>query len=252
MTSLLLVLAVIALSLLVIRVGSVALAITGMSRESARFQARSAFTGVGFTTAEAEAVTRHPLRRRVVMTLMLFGSAGVVTAVASLIVSFGGASGGERLGRALLLVAGVTALLLIARSRHVDRLIARLTARAMRARGLDVRDYAGLLQLEEGYRVGELEVEPGDWVAGRSLGELRLRDEGVVVLGIRRPTGSYLAVPGKETRIEPGDTLVLYGHEDRLVEPDRRGRGSGGDLAHSEAASLGASRADAGKDLSHA
>jgi len=33
---------------------------TGLSRESARFQARSALTGGGFTTTESEAVVRHP------------------------------------------------------------------------------------------------------------------------------------------------------------------------------------------------
>src|SRR3954449_3977156 len=127
MVALISVLVIVLLSLLVTRVATVALSLTGMSRESARFQARSAFTGVGFTTSEAEAVTAHPLRRRVVMTLMLFGSAGVVTAVASLILSFGGASGGERVSRGLLLLGGVVLLLVASRSGHVDRLIARLT-----------------------------------------------------------------------------------------------------------------------------
>lgn len=42
------------LSLLVTRIAAMALMLTGMSREAARFQARSAFTGVGFTTQEAE------------------------------------------------------------------------------------------------------------------------------------------------------------------------------------------------------
>ena len=35
---------------------------TGTSSELARFQARSAFTGVGFTTSEAESVVLHPVR----------------------------------------------------------------------------------------------------------------------------------------------------------------------------------------------
>jgi Trk K+ transport system NAD-binding subunit len=47
------VLVVLLVSLLVARVGTVALTLTGMSREAARFQARSAFFGVGFTTGEA-------------------------------------------------------------------------------------------------------------------------------------------------------------------------------------------------------
>jgi TrkA family protein len=238
-TSLILVLAVIALSLLVTRVAGIMLALTGMSRESARFQARSAFTGVGFTTDEAESVTSHPIRRRIVLALMLLGSAGVVTAAASLIVSFGGTSGGQRASRALVLLGGIVLLLLLSRSRVVDNALARLTTRLMHARGLDVRDYAGLLQLEGGYRVGELEVEEGDWVAGRVLGELRLRDEGVIVLGIHRPSGDYIGVPGKATTIEAGDSLVVYGVERRLEELDERHRGTAGDRAHREAVEVG-------------
>lgn len=233
MTSLILVFAVIALSLFVTRVAAIMLSLTGMSREAARFQARSAFTGVGFTTAEAESVARHPLRRRIVLVLMMCGSAGVVTAVASLIVSFGGASSSARLSRFGLLFAGVLALIILSRSRLLDRGLARLTAWLMRAGGLDARDYAGLLQLEGGYRVGELLVEPEDWLAGRTLGELRL---GVIVLGIHRRSGEYLGAPGKETRIEPEDTLVLYGSEERLEELDRRRSGEQGDRAHAAAA----------------
>ena len=51
-------------SLLVTRVAAVMLTLTGLSAQSARFQARSAFSGAGFTTSESEAITNHPVRRR--------------------------------------------------------------------------------------------------------------------------------------------------------------------------------------------
>jgi hypothetical protein len=57
-------LTVLVLSLLITRVATVALTMTGLSQEAARFQARSAFTGTGFTTKEAEDVVNHPVRRR--------------------------------------------------------------------------------------------------------------------------------------------------------------------------------------------
>ena len=53
-------LVVIVISLMVTRMATIALTATGLSRESARFQARSAFSGAGFTTSESEAVVRHP------------------------------------------------------------------------------------------------------------------------------------------------------------------------------------------------
>jgi hypothetical protein len=228
------VLVVILLSLLVTRIATIALVLTGLSRESARFQARSALTGVGYTTTETEAVVDHPVRRRIVMVLMLVGSAGVVTVAASLILSFARASRGDALERGGILVGGLLLLLLLARSAWFDRRLSAVIGRLMRARGLDVRDYATLLDLEGEYAVNELAVEPGDWIAGRTLAELRLRDEGILVLGLQRAKRGYLGVPGKRTRIEPGDTLVLYGQARRLHELDERPSGDAGDRAHAD------------------
>ena len=78
---------VLSFSLLVTRVATVALVHTGLSREAARFQARSAFTGVGYTTRESETIVDHPVRRRIVMWLMLIGNIGIVTAISSLLLS---------------------------------------------------------------------------------------------------------------------------------------------------------------------
>ncbi len=57
---------VVTFSLIVERVATVALTLTGLSRDAAQFQARSAFTGAGFTTGEAEQTRtkgRHARRR---------------------------------------------------------------------------------------------------------------------------------------------------------------------------------------------
>lgn len=52
------------LSVIITKIGARALIKTGLARDAAVFQARSAFTGVGYTTREAEKVTSHPDRRR--------------------------------------------------------------------------------------------------------------------------------------------------------------------------------------------
>lgn len=54
-------------------------------KESSKFQARSAFTGVGFITDESERVVNHPVRRRILLLLMILGNAGILTGMASLI-----------------------------------------------------------------------------------------------------------------------------------------------------------------------
>lgn len=226
---------VVAASLLITRVGAVALMLTGMSRESSRFQARSAFFGVGFTTAEAEAVVGHPVRRRIIAWLILLGNAGVVSVLGTLLISFR-ADTNDTLVRVLVLLAGLLLLALLAASRPVDRMLTRLIRRILgRYTDLDVRDYSAVLELEGGYAVAELLVEDSDWIAGRPLGAVTLRDEGVVVLGVHRPGGAYIGAPDGDTAIRAGDVLTLYGREDRVCELDRRARGADGDAAHAAA-----------------
>jgi hypothetical protein len=225
------VLVTVSVSLLITRVGSSALQHTGLSREVARFQARSAFFGVGFTTSEAESVVNHPVRRQIVLWLVLLGNAGIVTVLASVVLS-ASSGGGITLGRAALLAAGLAVLGLLARSRMLGRAI---DAALSRWTDLDVRDVADLLQLSGDFTVAELRVQPEDWLAERALGELHLRDEGLVVLGITRADGGWVGAPDGDTVLHAGDILVVYGREGRVEEIDDRRRDPSGDRAHEAA-----------------
>jgi len=234
-------LVVLIVSMIVVRVASAALTQTGLSHELSRFQARSAFTGAGFTTAESEQVVKHPVRRRIIMLLMLLGNVGIVSAMSSLILSFVGTSGGDDFTssitfRVFLLVVGLAALWLIARSRWVDRQVTRIINKALkRWTHLELRDYASVLHLSKGYIVSEFAVRDEDWLAGRRLQDLSLSDEGVLVLGIEKPDGTYLGAPRGPTHVQPGDVLFLYGRKDSLSELDRRRSGASGNWEHHRA-----------------
>lgn len=224
---------VLAISLLITRVATVILTASGMSRQSARFQARSAFTGAGFTTTESESVVNHPLRRRVVATLMLLGNAGIVAAASSAIIGFRGGAFGSEWWRIVELGAGLLALVFVSRSSWVDRqLTAAISLLIRRYTDLPSRDLAGLLDLSGEYAVTELAIKPADWVVDRSLGDLALRDEGVVVLGLHRADGHYLGAPTGRTVVAAGDVLIGYGRGELLRELDDRPTGPDGDLAH--------------------
>lgn len=217
------VVAVATISLLISRVATVALAVTGLSREAARFQARSALSGVGFTTSEAEGVVNHPVRRRIVMTLMLLGSAGLATAVAGLMLSFVNAEPSQVSRRVLILVPALILLLLLARSATVDRWLSRVIARALdRWTDLEIGDYAALLHIGGDYGIVEVAVEDGSWLASAELSDLGLRERGAILLGRTTPDGTYHGAPGWSTRLQPGDTAVLYGRREvicRLSQP---------------------------------
>lgn len=237
MIALLSLLLIIVLSILVTRVATIALIHTGLSRESARFQARSAFTGAGFTTQESERVVRHPVRRRIIMMLMLLGNAGIVTAVASLMLAFVGTASALSAGlKMAALVVGVALLWALSMSKWVERRLSHLIAWALkRYTRLDVQDYAALMHLAGDYQIGELKVQAADWLAGRTLRESGLREEGVLVLGIERPDGRYVGAPLPETRIEADDVLLLYGRAEAFADLDERRRGIHGERAHERA-----------------
>lgn len=225
------------LSLLITRIATIALTATGMAQPSARFQARSALTGVGFTTTESEAVVAHPARRRIIMGLMLTGSVGLATSIAGIL---GGVVGkvdtGDRVTRAAVLVGGLVLIYVASMSKRVDRHLSTVIGRALaRFTDLDVRDYAALLHVSGQYEVKEMVASADSWITGRTLGELRLRDEGILVLGIVRADGSYLGVPNKSTRIEAGETLILYGRDGRFAELTARPAGTEGQQAHERA-----------------
>jgi hypothetical protein len=64
--------------LLILWIGSIALEATGLERSRSRFQALSALTGTGFTTSQAELIVEHPKRRRITSYLIFLGNTGIV------------------------------------------------------------------------------------------------------------------------------------------------------------------------------
>lgn len=225
---------VLALSMLVIRTGSVAFLMTGLAEEVAQFQSLSAFSGTGFTTDEAETIVRNPARRRIATLLIRLGSLGVVTSIAALLLSFVGAAQAapERL---LVLLTGVLVLFGLARSRAFNRMLTPLIERSLaRYTTLDLRDYADLLHLHDDYRIVEIDVRDPSWLANRTIGELMLADEGVLILGVKRPGEAYLGAPPADFGLRPGDLLLLYGRKHRLQELSSRALGDV--AAHRDAA----------------
>lgn len=227
-------LTVLTLSLIITRLATVALTITGLSPEAARFQARSAFTGSGFTTSESEVVTNHPVRRRIVLLLMTARSAGLVSIIISLILSFGtGDEAGVKLWRLAGLTGGASLLWLISRSSWIDNRLNRAVTWALkRFTELDVRDYVSLLDLRGEYTIRELHLSQGDWMVGKRLAECNLSDEGVLVLGIYRSNGDYVGAPRESTEIYADDTLLLYGRGETLTDLHHRQEGASGDASH--------------------
>ncbi|WP_146453370.1 TrkA C-terminal domain-containing protein [Rubripirellula tenax] len=225
-----------AVSMIVTRVAAMALMSTGLSRASAKFQARSAFTGAGFTTTESEMVVGHPVRRQIVATLMLLGNLGVATVGATVMISVMSTTNSTAQTRwwmLAILAAGIGFLWFFFTSRWVEHHTNRVIAWCLkRFTDLEVRDYVALLELSRGYAITEMLVEPGDWLADKTLASLRLSDEGILVLSIRRAGGIFHGTPRGEDIVRASDILILYGDLDDVEKLDQRRAGHQGDTEH--------------------
>ncbi len=223
--------------LLVARVATVALMATGLPFEVARFQARTMLTGVGYTTNESESVVTHPLRRRIAMILMLVGNVGLVSIVATTMLSFAtSANSGQVLTRLGVTLGGLGAIFLLTRTTFFERRVTRFITRVFRNfTDLELRDFHHLMQLSFDYAVTELQVRPEDWLAEKTLADLELPDEGVLVLAVQRADGGFIGAPRGGTVVHRYDTLVLYGRSEVLADLDMRPATPFGDDAHARA-----------------
>ncbi|MBN1913395.1 MAG: potassium transporter TrkA, partial [Candidatus Omnitrophica bacterium] len=184
-------LVIILLSIIVVRIGAIALELTGLSPEIASFQAQSAFSGVGFTTMESEAIVTHPLRRRIVRMLILLGSAGITTSIATLVLAFIGQSSKGILVRGETLILGLVLIFVFSRSRHVYGLMKNIiTAALQRWTKLRVYDYEQMFGLSEGYAIGKITVSKESLFIDKKLKDLKVELEHILILAIYRKSGS--------------------------------------------------------------
>ena len=238
MASLISFIVIFTLSLLITKIASQMLIHTGLSKEAAQFQSRSAFTGVGYTTNKAENIVNHPVRRRIVMSLMLIGNVGIISAIASLILTFVNTQNGEPANyiRVIIIVLSLFVLWLLSKSKWIESIFVRIINKALRRfTTLNIKDYVELLNLTGEYEITVLNIQEGDWLENKLLKHLKLRQEGVNLIGIQRKDGAYLGTPYGDTEIKSGDQLILYGRENTLKNLENRKKNLAGEQEHEKA-----------------
>ena len=223
------------ISLMIVKIGATALAMTGLSKDIASFQAHSAFSGVGFTTSEAEYVVNHPLRRRIIRILILLGNIGITSAIASLVFSFSNLKDSqEGIQRILVIFAFTLIVYLSSKINLIDIMVEKVIKWILsRWTDLTIIDYDKLLAIDRGYSIANITVQEGEWLADKTLTELRLNREGILVLGIRRKN-KYFGAPPPDSKVLPDDVITCYGNDRTLRKLRKRKRGVEGDREHQD------------------
>lgn len=227
MVSLLLLFLTILISGICERIGAIALELTGMPQEQAEFQALSAFSGVGFTTKEAEFAIEHPQRRKIIAQLINLGSAGIITTLITL--------GGTLLSSKsiletfsrdpkyswmpvnfpmmlLILLVIIFYVMSKALSRpSVNRMVREFVAAGLlKTKIVKPVSFHEVLVNGNGYGIFQVEVSENNPLAGKTVKEVKLQDRDIKLLYVNRLSES-ISAPTPELRFAVGDNLALYG-----------------------------------------
>lgn len=209
------------ISLLFARLLTGALIATGVPPSVAKFQARSAMTGAGFTTKESESLVNDPLRRRIISLAMFLGNLGTPTLVVTVLLGFLAPGPGDTFDRLVVFLAGIVVVLAVLSSGFVTNRLVEFGRRTVSRRFVDVLDdeLRELVEVDSDYLVAELRLRDDPGSSPRSIRGAELALPGLRVLGIRPADGGpYVGEPPSDIDLRRDDRLVVYGRRSRLEE----------------------------------
>ena len=196
--------------LLILWLGSIALEVTGMQRSKARFQALSALTGTGFTTTEAESIVEHPKRRKIATYLIFLGNAGIIAFIVLLVLY---ARAGLTLPSTSLIILTVVILLIIGLAFWLG-LIDKLTNAILRlsGKGQVSPNFATveIIHQGDGYGVLRLAIAKQSSIVGLKIKDTAFQERDITIFSIERE-GVITSSPQPEEKLMVGDHLLCYG-----------------------------------------
>lgn len=206
----------ICISYLIVRIGAIALEMTGMERARARFQALSAFSGTGFTTREAELVVTHPRRRKIVTYLMILGNAGIVSVIATFVLSLRQTGTFRPSLNLVIIAASLFILYRIASHQTFAKKLAQKIREILREKlHFQKVHVEELLHQSDGYGIASILVGRRSKVAGLTLSESGFKEKDLMILSVERDE-EMIPVPKAQTKIRVGDRLICYGKLENL------------------------------------
>tara|TARA_R110002167_G_scaffold271660_1_gene478206 strand:- start:1366 stop:2046 length:681 start_codon:yes stop_codon:yes gene_type:complete len=204
------------ISMMIVRAGAIALTMTGISYNRAKFQSLSAFTGTGFTTREAELVVNHPTRRQIVSWMMVLGNAGIVAVIITTTTSFMSTDIEVLPLNVAVLFVGILLLYLLAtRTGLASRWEVFVEKRLGRSTLFEEGSVDELLHLVEGFGLVKLTLDAASPLVGQTIVDTGLPERGFRILGIERDE-EWIAAPSSRQVLHEADRLVIYGPLDAL------------------------------------
>ena len=199
------------LTVVIVRIAGVIMRLTGLPESIARFQALSALTGTGFTTGESEMIVNYPIRRHVLMALMIIGHLGLVTLASTFIIALTNAhtDGNSLFLQAMIIFFAIVFVLILTLFKPLDTLMCGYAEKILRkTTKLGAENSRPVLQLSDGYSIEEYTIDTdGKFDLNANSNDV----EGLTYLGIRRAP-DYKFVPYLEDiKLKNTDIIICFG-----------------------------------------
>lgn len=198
-------------SMLIVRVAAVALRLTGLPDHVARFQSVSALTGAGFTTTESESIVNYPIRRKVIVALMVFGNLGLVSIVSTFIVAFTQSAGDETamIQQVLSIIAALAFVTFVMTNKTLDKVLCGFIGHLLtKLTRLNQDSYHTLLEIGADHSIAE-HVYRGE--AAIKADDAFPADSALTLLSLRGTRDRYRDNPEDHFEISRNETLICFG-----------------------------------------
>lgn len=188
---------------------------TGLERKIARFQVISMLTGTGFTTGESELIIDHPVRRKLGAFLILFGAfslAVIISAISNLL------SDSFYTMEIAYVAGGLLGLLFILKAPAVQRMMgAKMKSELKENYELADLPISDVLLMDDDDEVREIAIKEDSRFAHKTFDQIVEREDDIMLLFIKR---GEINIRNKayDTKVEPGDKLIVYGNNPQIEE----------------------------------
>ncbi len=202
---------IIAISIFVVKVATVALKMTGLDGKRSYFQALSAFTGTGFTTKDSEVILQNDVRRRIIMILMILGNAGFITVITTVVISFEKSNPLPLFINVGIILFVIFLLVKFITLKGVSKFLNKKIESRLEKQGpFRKRPVEEVLRVAKDYGIAEVSIKGDCGDLGKTLRESDFRENDILVLAIERKD-AIVPAPKATDRILLNDTLICYG-----------------------------------------
>jgi hypothetical protein len=209
---------IIIISILIVKIASVALNLTGLDRKRAFFQSLSAFTGTGFTTQDSELIVSNDTRRKIIMVLMILGNAGLISVITTLVLSFRGEGLTPTLINITIILLAVLVLVVIFSNKRIGTVLTKqIKVGLVKSPTFTKRPVTEILRLAAGFGIAEITLNEDCVDIGKTLSKSSFRERDILILAIERGK-KVIPTPHASEDLHVNDTIICYGKLDNIAK----------------------------------